>query len=204
MERLRQVAGPLTVIASVVFGFCTAPAQDSCSLVVRALSPDGRRPMVPVSVREQSGRVEDKNQGDGDVRFCDLGILPVTVTVGSDSTCGQVTIHDVAVSLDTTHLLDVTYDPDSCPERIPPPVPSCLILFRVADGSGKWVPGALIRMSSSDTTLRADEFGRALFEARTGSAIRGSVTADGFRPAEFTWACPDSDPHEKVIVLVRR
>jgi len=206
MERLHQVMNLLAVVGCLASGLYTASAQDGCSLVVRALSPDGRRPKVPVSVTEQGGRVEEGRQNDTDVRFCDLGILPVTVTVGSNTMCGQVTVHDVQLSLDETHLLTVIYDPDACHEkRIPTPIPSCLVLFRVADTAGKWVPGASVHISSpTPDTETTDEFGRALFEAKVGSRLDVLVTAVGFRPTAIKWACPDQDSHEENVKLEKK
>jgi hypothetical protein len=82
MDRLYQII--LAVL--VAFGMLTGErlhGDDSyCSLSVRVLSPDGRRPEVPVSVEESSGRVVDEEQEGDDVKFCDLGIRSVTVTVG--------------------------------------------------------------------------------------------------------------------------
>jgi len=173
--------------------------------VVRALAPDGRRPEAPISVREQSGRVQEATQENEDVRFCDLGILPVTVTVGSDSQCGQVTVHDVQVFLTETHLLTVTYDPDACRERILPPGPACAVLLRVADSAGRWIAGASIQTSNpAPATRTADQFGRALFGLKLGNTLHATVTASGFRPREITWACPDQDQHEEIVKLTKQ
>src|SRR5947208_15002194 len=96
MERLHKVVkvGTLFAVLSSLQG---AIAADYCSLAVRVLSPDNRRPVeVPVSVREKSGRVVEKETTTEDVKFCDLGISPVTVTVGND-TCNQVVVRDVPI-----------------------------------------------------------------------------------------------------------
>ena len=100
-----------------------------------------------MSVKEQSGRVTEKEQEDDDVQFCDLGITPVTVTVGSAGLCNQVTIHNVPISRERPYHLLVTYDPEACYvyHRSPPPVPICEILFRVQDPQGNWIPGSVIR-----------------------------------------------------------
>lgn len=58
-----------------------AIGADYCSLSVPVLSPDQRRPVeVLVSVREKSGRVVEKETAAEDVKFCDLGVSPVTVS----------------------------------------------------------------------------------------------------------------------------
>src|SRR6266576_3663147 len=101
MARLAKVL----MLLAFTFVAPTISGQNHCSLAVRVLSPDGQRFEVPIAVREQSGRIVEKDQELEDVRFCDLGILPVDVKVGSDGMCSQVTVHDVPVSLDKTYLL---------------------------------------------------------------------------------------------------
>lgn len=137
-------------------------AQDRCSLIVRVLSPDGRRPKAPVSVIQEDRRVEELEQDSAEVRFCGLGILPVTVTVGSGGMCGQVIVRDVPVAWNRTYLLHVTYDPGACRERVPPPEPACEVLFRVRSATGAPVPGAVISLASPiSKPLVGDRFGRA-------------------------------------------
>lgn len=205
MERLYQVTYSIMVICFSGCVLGATPAQEPCSLVVRALTPSGERPKVPISVREGNGRFEEKYQDGDDVGFCDLGILPVTVTVGSDSMCDQVIIQGVQVSIDETHLLRVTYDPEGCGERIPPPLPACVVLFRVADLDGNWVPGALIRVTNPAPAEQfADKHGRVLFEVRVGVTFRANVSKAGWRSQDITWTCPDSDPHERVVKLEKR
>src|SRR5438105_753372 len=115
-----------------------------------------------------AGTVE-KDQEDQDVRFCDLGILPVEVKIGSDGMCNQVAIHEVPVSLERTYLLTVTYDPEACPESVPPPVPICEILFRVSDSSDRWVSKASVALSDPiKSQLTTDRYGRARFVAKIG------------------------------------
>ena len=181
-------------------------AQNHCPLAVRVLSPDGQRFEVPITVREQSGRVVEEDQNLEDVRFCDLGILPVDVKVGSDGMCSQVTIHDVPVSLEKTYLLKVTYDPTACRETAPPPVPVCSILFRVSDRNANWIPGATLSISGPNSSqLKTDLYGRAQFVARVGARVQGLANADGFQRAKFAFQCTKSQPlHEENIRLTRR
>ena len=152
-------------LAFLVIVALSAHAQDTCSLDVGAVAPDGRRVEAPISVTEMSGRTEDRDSSQEDARFCDLGILPVTVNVGSEGLCNQVTVRNVPVDPEATYLLQVTYDPLACRERpAPPPIPICTILFRVADRTGKWIPGAEIAVANPGADhLVTDKFGRALF-----------------------------------------
>jgi hypothetical protein len=124
----------LLIAAFLILGGSLVRSQDGCSLVVRAVLPDGRRVEAPISVEEMNGRTEAAYQKDADVRFCDLGILPIIVKVGSDCLCNRVTVHNVPTDPKDTYLLQVTYDPLACGERpAPAPIPVCVVLFRVAD-----------------------------------------------------------------------
>jgi hypothetical protein len=105
MERLHQVILSV-LLGCIVLGASAISAQDTCSLAVRVLSPDGHRFEVSVTVREKNGRTIEKDEEDKDVYFCDLGILPVEVKVGSDGMCSQTTIRDVPVFADRTYLLN--------------------------------------------------------------------------------------------------
>ena len=92
MARLHSLKLAAVLIA---LGSDWALAADYCSLVVRVVSPEGDRPEVLVSVREKDGRLIAPDPTSGDVRFCDLGMRPVTVRVGADDTCNQVTVANV-------------------------------------------------------------------------------------------------------------
>jgi hypothetical protein len=192
--------------AFLILSALSAHAQDICSLVVRAVTPDGRRVGAPISVTEMSGRTEDRDPSEEDARFCDLGILPVTVNVGSEGLCNQVTVRNVPVDPENTYLLQVTYDPLACRERpAPPPIPICSILFRVADRTGKWIPGAEIAVASpGGDHLVTDQFGRALFFAERGTEVIGSAAAEGYKTSSFHWRCSILKlKHEEVITLSR-
>lgn len=178
-------------------------AQDRCSLIVRVLTPDGLRPGASVSVKEQNGRTEELEQGNEDVNFCDLGILPVTVTVGSSSVCNQVVVRDVPLAWNRTYLLRVTYDPEACRERVPPPEPTCEILFRVRRSTGAPIPGAVVSLTSPIVrSFVADQFGRADTFLRGTSHVAGTVSDNGLKPASFAFDCSRLEPeHEETISL---
>ena len=208
---VRKLNGVLLFASWIVLVSSSSSGQEVCSLAVRVLSPAGQRLAVPISVREQDGRVEERDEepGSGDERFCDLGILPVAVTVGSDTLCNQVTIRNVPVTAWRPYLLTVTYDPNACSrlEVAPPPIPSCLILFRVTDPTGKWVSGATLNISTRPPdTVKTDKYGRALFSARIADGnVRGSATAPGFQQQQFDATCAGSyDPRELRVELKPR
>jgi hypothetical protein len=206
MEQLHPVIF-LAVLGSFVSGPSIAYAEDACSLRVRVLSPDGQRPEAPVEVIEASGRAEDKEQGNSDVEFCDLGILPVTVKVGSSGLCNGVTVRDVPVSWDQTYLLTVTYDPSACAiwHRPPPPVAACEFLLRITDSNGRWIPGAPVTFPDPQLgEMKADQFGRVWFVIRANKDLHGSVAAVGFRPAEFVCKCAPSERSREQYVKLEK
>lgn len=217
----RLVICGLTIIFLGLLVGATTMAQGSCSLTVRVVSPDGRRPEAPISVREHDGRTVEKEQvpGKGDVQFCDLGILPVTVIVGSDGLCNQVTVRDVPLAWDQPYKLTVTYDPEACSisHRIPMPIPQCELLFRVSDSEGRWLPGVRLTMKASFAVVTggemrssprqaedtADRYGRARFLPARGSSIRGTASGDGFKPSDFEFTCSEKW-QEQLIRLEKR
>jgi hypothetical protein len=183
----------------------TLVGEDYCSLTVRVLSPDGRRPGASVSVKEENGRVKEQeaDQESGDVRFCDLGGVPVTVTVGNDE-CNQVIVRGVPVSWNDPYLLTVTYDPEPCLRELPRgPIPICRVIFRVADGGGKWVDGATINLPNQNLKqLTTDRFGRASIPVKLRDDVRGSVNK-GADSVDFSFRCAGF-VHEEHITLGKR
>jgi hypothetical protein len=188
----------------ILSGLQGAVAADYCSLAVRVLSPDQRRPVeVLVSVREKGGRVIEKETTSEDVKFCDLGITPVTVTVGGD-TCNQVLVRDVPLTWGAQYVLTITYDPEPCmPERPPAPVPVCQVLFRISDSKGKWLERASIRFQGSQKpTLETDSAGRVLQLLKAGDRVTGAVDLRGYTGKTFAISCSRSEPvHEESIQL---
>lgn len=203
MERLHSLTRlSLLLLALVVLP--NASAEDYCSLVVRVLSPDQQRLQeIPISVREKSGRVIEKDTTSEDVRFCDLGILPVTVTVGIDP-CNQVVVRDVPLAWKEEYFLIVTYDRKSCVQDLPPPpFPLCQVLLRVADLSGNWIEKASIRLEGTSLTPQeTDRAGRAEVLLRLGNRVAGVVHAAGYASKSFTIHCSRAERvHELPIQL---
>jgi hypothetical protein len=137
-------------------------AQDYCSLTVRVTAPNGR---VAVSVVEKNGRIQEQDQENSDLRFCDLGGLPVTVKVGED-------------------------DPVPCLHDLPrSPVPTCRIVFRVKDSTGEWVHGATINIAEPITKeLRTDRFGRSSLLIKLGDSVTGNAINQQ-ASANFKYQC---------------
>jgi hypothetical protein len=174
-------------------------------LIVRVLTPDGQRPEASVFVTERSGRTVERDQEDEDVRFCDLGILPVGVKVGSDGTCNQVEIHDVPVSLKREYLLRITYDPEACPEPPPPPFPICRVLIRATDSTGAWVSGAEVTFGDASLAKqKTDQYGRAQVVVKAGTRIEGSVAFNGGPETRFGFDCSKSEPLHEENVRIKR
>ena len=120
-----------------------AAAQTYCSLVVRVVDPSGREvPEAPVRLEEQGGRVVNAENRRGGVRFCDLDLQPVTITVGYPG-CNQVRVRDVPLEWGQTRTVKVVYDREPCIRDLPP-VAACKILFRFRDEQGKWISGIFL------------------------------------------------------------
>ena len=205
MDGLHQMIKTFAILI-VLFNASIAVAADYCSLIVRVLSPDGRRVEALVSVREKNGRVVEKDPTAEDVKFCDLGIAPVTVKVGADGTCNQVVVRNIPLAWQERYLLTVTYDLEPCLEDLaPPPVPVCHVLFRVSDVSGKWLVKASIQFQTSQLSPReTDSAGRAVLVLKLGDRVGGSITSNGYVAKPFSLSCSRLEPvHEELIKLER-
>jgi hypothetical protein len=205
MERLYKL---VLVLGSATYFLCVAPplvGQDYCSLRVRVLAANGRRPEALVSVQEKNGRKIEREQGiSKDVEFCDLGIEPVTVVVGLKG-CNQVVINDVPLSWQEPYTLKVIHDYESCMrEEGPPPKPVCKVLLRVAGPDEKWIDKAIVKIDEPALPQRqTDSAGRAFVIVGLNERLRGSVSAPGYAPKEFSFVCSES-PHELILNLTKK
>src|SRR5262245_1155582 len=83
-------------------------AQEVCSLIVEIVDPSGRPVSgVPVVLEEQNGRVEPTTVEGGVARFCDLGVLHVTVKVGRPSSCNYTVVQNVPLTWGMSRNLKV-------------------------------------------------------------------------------------------------
>jgi hypothetical protein len=166
----------------------TAQGRDYCSLVVKVVDPEGRRVGARVSVTEGDGRVETKETEGSDLSFCDLGILPVTVTVGHPA-CNQSIVRNVGLSWGQTTKTTVMYDVQPCLHDLPP-VAACKMLLRFRDSHQSWLTGVALELNAPQAeVLKTDRYGRVLIRVPAGQAMRGRATAESFRPTEVDFNC---------------
>jgi len=168
-------------------------------------TPSGERPEATVSVEERNGRRVERDHESSDVQFCDLGILPVSVTVGL-SGCNQVQVKDVPLSWGSQYLLVVTYDVEPCVKETPPPtVPLCEVLFRVPDENNKWMDGASIQFDEMAVVPRkTDNHGRALLLMKLNQRVSGSIGKREDASKRFAISCSRSEPYSEMIIKLDR
>lgn len=177
-------------------------STDYCSLIVKVVNGQGQETEAWVTVEERDGRRLREENVPGGVRFCDLGILPVTVMVG-DPACNQVVVRNVPLYWGETRELKVFYDRDPCLID-PPPVAACRILYRFADPEGNWVRKLTLKVDSPrPEKLETDSFGRVLVRIAAGEELRAVATAEGHRTAELRLTCTreNSWVEQKVTLL---
>jgi len=189
------------------FAPLAAASGGYCSLVVDVVTPNGKKPVALVGVTEQNGRKLELLQRGQAARFCDLGVRSVTVKVGGDDTCNQVVVNDVPMFWQKTYHLKVTYDPEPClRDTAHALVPTCTYLLRVSDDAGKWISGASVLLVPGNLTLKSDDSGRVIFDAKLGSAA-ATITAPGFTEKSFDSNCTTAkaaEPQEDLITLIRK
>jgi len=177
-----------------------------CSLTVRVMSADGHDDVALVTVEEQNGRVLEKEHRQGGVQFCDLGVLPVTVKVGGDQACNQVVVRNVKLTWGKPVVLKISSNDEQCPRvGAPPPVPLCEILLRVSDEDDNWIKHARVDIQGErPVTLMTDDYGRAHLNSRRDLPNIGTVSAEGFNPAEFRVSCSFGHPKVEHIMTLKR
>lgn len=176
-------------------------AEDYCSLVVRVINTDGRELSAPTVVKDKAGRrvvKRDEDYRPGGFRFCDLGLSPVSVTVGRNGCSEIVTVQPVLLTWGVTKTISVIYDENACSEldklwvgrRGGPAGPSCDLLIRLVDSQHKPIPRASVRMgTSSGHTLKADQYGRVLVQIAYEDEFQGTAIADGYDSVELRQPC---------------
>jgi hypothetical protein len=183
-------------------------AGDFCSMVVKVKDPDGNYPVVDVKVEEHDGRITVRANEAGGVRFCNLGITPVTISVGHPA-CNQVVVHNVGLIWGQTSHVAIIYDRAPC-LMDPPPVAACQFLLRFVRSTSssvvslpQFVKNVVLKMSNPHEEIpTADEYGRLLVRVRVGQELRGVVSAEGYATAELNIPCTgDSLRSERYITL---
>lgn len=174
----------------VVFAFASATlatAQTYCSLMVSVVDVHGNEVEADVTMQERDGRAVTLENQPGGVRFCDLGLEPVMVIVGSPE-CNQVSVRQVPLDWGRTTTLKVVYDREPC-LREAPPVAACKLLFRFSDERGKWIPGVAIESPALKIKSRSDDFGRVLLGIGFNTELRAMARRDGFEPYPIHLTC---------------
>lgn len=203
MAGLRQAFRHACLLIGLAGAMRLGAAENTyCSLVVRVLDPHGRRVETPVAVIDSSGRVIEKMQEKSDVRFCDLGIAPVTVRAGFPRGCNDIQISDVPLTWGKTYLLRITQDYGPCFQHAPPPPePICDVLVRVMGERGSWLSTAQIRTSEPRAISRdTDGHGRALFVIRQSATLKAEVSAAGYSAKQVSCRCSIGEKVREEVV----
>jgi hypothetical protein len=164
-------------------------------LIVKVVLPDGteERGPVPVTVEEENGRKVEKRYTSGGIRFCDLSIRPVTVTVGFPG-CNQVVVREVPLKWYRTMTSTVISDRESCSIAyhgatltLPP---TCELLFRFVDSHQNPLPGASLQIQEPfERNIEADEYGRAYVRVPFSQEMVGTGVAKGFESVPLNLTC---------------
>jgi hypothetical protein len=157
-----------------------------CSLVVKVVDTSGTPVHAWVRVDESGGRHVEKRHSPGGVRFCDLGIRPVQITVTPISASCEWSVRLQAdLNWNRTTETAVTVPAGDCEFRPSALVlGKCRVLFRVRNEKGDWLPDAMVSAAiatSPERSSRVDEYGRALLrDFPLDSQLRVKVTAGGY------------------------
>ncbi len=180
-------------------------AAGYCSLAIKVSDPAGKEVEARVIVQERDGRRVEQESQSGGARFCDLGITPVTITVGAPQ-CNQVIVRNVGLEWGKTANVSVICDRRPCLSDAPP-VAACQFLLRFVDAGHKPVAGVSVRRQDPGDgtgTEKADEFGRLLVRIPANEALRAVGTAPGYGRSEVRIPCSSENQRVERYVVLRR
>jgi len=191
-------------LAFLAVGVGSAYAQAYCSLTIRIVDgADKPVPQVALRLEEAGGRVIQATARNGEFNACDLGVLPVTVTVGS-SDCDRVTVENVPLGWQEPRALKIVYDIHSCPPDFPPGSLTCVTLLRFSDrDSGGWIPDVALDPPPAGASGISDLAGRLMLRIPFRQEIRARAVHVGYIPQEVHWSCDRTVTREEIIRLQR-
>jgi hypothetical protein len=178
--------------------------EGHCSLLVQVRDPPGNPLSAEVTVLERDGRKSVAKAANGEAQFCDLGINPVSISVG-DPGCSQVVVR-TPIEWEQTKTVKVVYDGGPCDDERPP-LPTCKILFRVFGQDGAALTHAFITLSppaALTTQHAADSFGRILVYVPAGQRWVGLAAAPGLREQPLDISCGPLDLRSERKVILER
>ncbi len=191
-------------IVPLMMAWTSGAAAEFCSLIVRVTELGGAGVSdVPVTIQETGGRIESAVAESGEARFCDLGVLPVTVTVGSVSSCDQTVVHNVILAWGLTRMLKVVYDRAPCRVDGPPPILPCETLLRFVDENSKWVSNVGFNPQlPHGGDPRSDVYGRVMVLLAKHESFRGLAEKPGYKPEIIAIDCSaPMGERERTVVL---
>jgi hypothetical protein len=193
----------VVIFLSLRIGTC---AETYCSLSVRIISPPTLEFVPSVLVQEKDGRNLRQEPNQGIATFCDLGLLPVTVTVSGEGACNQVVVKNVNLAWGEERLVEISYDPTPCfGHSPPPPKPLCEVLYRIVDSSNQPIADAAVTVAGEDQTVsQSDSFGRAHFWRPIDPATTATISAPGYTSVSAETKCSLKERKVEVKVPLSR
>jgi len=192
----------LSVFVLLALSTTLAEAKTYCSLRIEVKTSDPFRPLVPITVEEPNSPSQSATTRGGEVEFCGLGILPITIRVG-DTACSQVIVTKVRLRWGVTSRVVVHYDSTSCNIN-EGAKPGCVFVLRFIDLEKKPISEVTLQSSSdSVSAYPSDEFGRMHVGIRFGSSMVGTAQKAPFKPTDLRLDCPKytDDAKEQLITL---
>ena len=163
-----------------------ASAAGYCSLHLSlTVTGRGAGESFPVTVEESNGRVTTLTAKSGIVQICNLGIAPVTVTVG-DSGCSQVVVKNVRLYWKHTVVRQIAYDDVECEEASLST--GCEFLYRFFNQDNVPIRAVSFRFRGG-LTYTSDDYGRVYFIRPAGTEGFAQATASGYKEVQSLVSC---------------
>lgn len=193
------------LMLALVVSAGVARADDYCSLVVDLVGSFQPAIPVKVSVEEPNGRLLSvKAASGGMIRFCDLGILPVTIRVVDSNECNPVTIQNVRLYFGASRRVTVAYDSAACSGEEPPLLSACVLLLRFFDDEGRTLPAVDISSPSFARGQVSDQLGRVRVSLNRGERTQVTAHKSAFDDKTVELDCKSGIASERIVTLRRQ
>jgi hypothetical protein len=218
MKALLKLSCFIVVLGLLAPEIGMAQGSDYCSLIVNLINANGTEAAGrrTITVTEADGRTVSQEYQQGGASFCDLGVLPVTITVASPY-CFQVTMRNVSVGVGKTKAVKIVSNNEGdCSNVDTAPAPWCNVLLRFKDEDGKWIPNVTLSpiapakdFREIDPTHRrvsfpqSGKFGRIIVVVDLNAELHAKAIRDGYIPQDVDLPCNSQtyNNHERILVL---
>jgi hypothetical protein len=203
------MASLFSMFRSLILMLCfssSAAGALPCPLRVIVNDHDNQEIDADVRVVALSGRLHEKEYEAGGVEFCDLGIRPVAILVGRESSCNATTVRNVWLEFGEQRVVRVYFDVARCRVTLPHPPGGiyCKVFFRARDAdTEELIPQARVA-GVGKQSLTPDGRGGFYALVPLDSSVRFEASMEGYITRSIEAKCERGALRQDIEFLLER